>query len=153
MDMVVSANAGDRAKVSERAERAAAMLESANEYGPSFATTVYREIAQLTSWTRPDVLRRLKAARTDVLSYVDPDYFALGVWTEAGRLASIQKDAAFFRTRDSRKALEKAVSLPGLNEDAKAAATSLLAVQGQGTIQDWTSVSRDVDALQRGLAR
>jgi hypothetical protein len=153
LDMVVSANAGDSAQVSERARTAAAVLKSADESGPSWAAPGYGDIAQLTPWARRDVLRRLEAARTDVVRVVDPDYFALGAWTEAGRLAASRKDAAFFSTRESRKALEQAVSLHGLNDDAKDAAIRLRAVPGQGAIRDWTSVSRNLDALQRGLAR
>ena len=153
MDMVVSANAGDSAQVSQHAATAVAALESAAVSGPNYAAPGYRDVAQLSPWTRADALRRLKAARTEVVRFVDPDYFGLGAWTEAARLAARREDAAFFRPRESRKALERAVSLPGLNDEAKAAATRLRAVREQGTIGDWGAVRRDVDALQRGLAR
>jgi hypothetical protein len=151
MDMVVLVNAGDTAQASLLAGEAAALL--GNVGGAGEVATAYTQVRDSTQWERATVLDRLAAARVEAAELTDPDYFALGAWTEAARLAANQRDAAFFTERGRRKALEQAVSLEGLNDDAKAAATRLLAVQEQGTIQDWTSVSSDLAALQRGLMR
>jgi len=156
LDMEVAARASDpvvAATVAQLARTAALTLEYAADTGPSWASPEYDEIARLTDWARPRVLKRLASARTEVLRYVDRDYFAVGAWTEAARLAVRRQDTAFFGTAESREAVARAVALPGLSGDTKAAAERVGAVQVQGTIQDWKSLETYLDDLQRGLSR
>jgi hypothetical protein len=150
MDMVVSANAGDSTRVSDHARQAAATLE--NQTGGEFAAREYQDLADSTQWSSTEVLRRLAEARTTAVATLDPDYFALGVWTEAARLAAHRRDAAFFASRESRKALEQAAALEALDDTTKVAVTRLRSLQDQKTIQDWALVEGDLKALLADLA-
>jgi hypothetical protein len=60
---------------------------------------------------------------------------------------------AFFRARESRRALERAAGLPALNGQGREAATRLRDAIEQGDSPNWTSLRGDLDALQRALAR
>jgi hypothetical protein len=155
LDLVVAARSADpvdSGTVKQLARQAAVTLENAAETGPSFAAPKYREIVQLASWSRPGVLKRIGAARVGVLPFVDPDYFAVGAWTEAALLAEHRKDAAFFRTRESRKALEQTATMVGLTHPAREAAADLLGLQSLKEIKDWGSVEHNLETLQRELA-
>jgi hypothetical protein len=143
----------DSATVKQLANQAAYTLENAAEAGPSLAAPSYRDIVQLASWSRPQVLKQIAAARVGVLPFVDPDYFAVGAWTEAALLAEHRRDAAFFRTRESRKALEQAAKMVGLTRSAREAVTNLRALQDREEIKDWDSIQLNLEMLQRELAR
>jgi hypothetical protein len=143
----------DTAAVAQLAREAAAKLESANATGLGLAAQEYRVIADSARWTKPEVLKQLSTAGSVAADAIDPDLFALGVWTEVARLAAERKDAAFFRTRESRKALEQAADLQDVSQEARQAVTHLRAVQDQGNVQDWTSLRNDLSTLQRELAR
>ena len=81
------------------------------------------------------------------------DYLALGGWTEAARLAAKRSDAAFFRTRESRSALEAAAKLDNLDGEAKRALARLQAAVDQRQVANWDAVREDLDTLQDKLAR
>jgi hypothetical protein len=143
----------DTAAVAQLARTAAATLESAEDTGPSLAAPVYRSIERLTDWSRPNVLSRIDTAHTVVVDYVDPDYFATGAWTEAARLAARRQNTAFFTAPESRRAVERTVGLPGLNDAAKKAASRVRVVTDQGKVQKWESLKEDLDELQREISR
>jgi hypothetical protein len=151
MEMVVAANAGDTRKASDLAATTAALLETVS--GGAGARAEYAAIADSTQWSRARILEQLAAVRADAAEVTEPDYFAVGAWTEAARLAANRRDAAFFRARDNREALERAVSLDVLNDRARTVATRLRRAVEQGEIRDWTSLANDLGELQDALAR
>jgi len=155
LDMEVAARSADpvdSGTVKQLAREAASKLEHAAEYGPSLAATKYDELEQLTDWSRGQVLARLAAARTEVVQDVERDYFAVGAWTEAARLAARRRDAAFFRSAQSRQAVDRAVGLEGLTAEDKQAAERVRAVVKQGKIQGWKSFEGNLDELQRRIS-
>lgn len=143
----------DTAAVAQLARMAAATLENAEDTGPGLAAAFYLDIARLTDWSRQNVLSRIDAAQTEVVDYVDPDYFATGAWTEAARLAAKRQNTAFFAAPESRKAVERTVGLPGLNDAAKHAAKRVRVVTDQGKVQKWESLEEDLYELQREISR
>ena len=143
----------DTATVAQLAREAAASLETAEEPGPDLATSFYLDIVRLTDWSRPSVLNQIASARAEIVRYVDPDYFAAGAWTEAARLAARRRYGAFFATPESRKAVGRTVTLPGLNDAAKKAANRVRAVTDQGKVQKWESLQQDLDDLQLEISR
>lgn len=156
LDMEVAARASDpvdSATVVPLALNAAVTLEGAEELGPGQAAPKYHDIAELTDWSRSQVLERLADARAEVVQYVDPDYFATSAWTEAARLAAKRKDAAFFHAEDSRKALERAITLEGLSPEAVAAANHVRGFKDPENAQEWEDLEGALDDLQRGLTR
>ena len=156
MDLVVEAHSSgpvDTARVAQLAGDAAATLQKINQTWANLAAGEYGAIADSTQWSGPELLRRLAAARSTILDAIGtPDYFTLGAWTEAARLAANRQDAAFFRARGSQLALEQAASLPDLRDDARAAAKRILSMQDQGEIRDWNGLRTALEVLQHGLA-
>jgi hypothetical protein len=149
VDLVVSAAAGDTARVSLLAGRVEGLLEDVSVSDAVAAD--YGELKASSTLSRRELLRRLAAVRADAADITDPDYFALGAWTEAARLAARRRDSAFFATRESRKALERAASLEELDDATKAAVARLRTIQDQGAVNDWARVEGDLNFLQRRL--
>jgi hypothetical protein len=150
-DLVVAARSGDRVGTPMIAREIAFTLD--NVSGSGFVAAEYREIADSATWPRPIVVKKVTDAHDNLATIVDRDYLALGTWSEAARLAAKRQNAAFFRLRESRKALERATSAEGLNDAGKAAATRLRLAVEQGEVRDWTSLRNDLDELLRELAR
>jgi hypothetical protein len=149
VDLVVSAAAGDTARVSLLAGRVERLFENVSVSDAVAAD--YGELKASSTLSRRELLRRLAAVRADAADITDPDYFALGAWTEAARLAARRRDSAFFAARESREALERAASLEELGPDMKAPVTRLRAIQDQGAAIDWARIEVDLASLQRRL--
>jgi hypothetical protein len=143
----------DTALVVQFANQAANTLNGANLSGSGGVVADYQEIADSTHWSGATLLERLATARRHVIGLVDEDYFAAGAWTEAARVAALRENAAFFRTPESRRAVDKMNGLEGLSDEGKAAAIGIrnLIEDGRET-QDWTSLQQRLDALLRALA-
>jgi hypothetical protein len=149
VDLVVSAASGDTARVSRFAARAERLLGQVAAGGT--VAPHYGEIKESSGLSRRELLQRLAAARADAADITHPDYFALGAWTEAARLAAHRRDPAFFRARESRKALERVASLEELGAEMQAAVTRLRTIQDQGAVINWARVEDDLNLLQRRL--
>lgn len=92
-----------------------------------------------------DSLRPLVEQATERLaSRLGEEYFRLGVWVEAARLAVRQRDEAFFRDRGTRDALEGAERLTG--DDPTAVEDIRAAIPPRGA-PDWARLSGSLDAL------
>lgn len=83
---------------------------------------------------------------------LDPVYLELGAWTEAARIAAARRDAAFFRTRESGTALDRAARLPSLDASARDAVARIGAARAEQT-PDWPALQTDLDTLLQTLTR
>lgn len=75
----------------------------------------------------PELVTALQDAQGSVADAVDADWYALGAWTEAARLAAARRDTEFFRDRRTRRTLERADELVGNDEEARAALSTIRA--------------------------
>ena len=97
----------------------------------------------------PEALQeRLQLVRTQLAGLPERDLVLTGAWAEAARIAAARRDVAFFRTRESRTALEWVARSP---EPARSAAERVRgAVTSDGT-PDWASLERGLADLLRAL--
>lgn len=121
--------------------------------GSGPAAFVYAEIAS-DSAASPDVLmRRLDTGRNAVGAYVNEESFSLGAWAEAARIAAASRDAAFFRSRASRRAADRAAALDSMDEPTRGAIETIRAAgEGEGE-PDWPRVAKAADDVLGHLAR
>lgn len=143
LELAVAARQAEETEV--LAERIASMMDEMPAGGT--VAVSYREIAARAG-EPPEALASLLArGREDLAGFVDQDHFALGAWAEAARFAAGRRDAEFFRARASRKMLDRAGSLAGLDEEGQGAAESIrTAVQGEGQ-PDWAARTSHTDQL------
>jgi hypothetical protein len=155
VDLEVAARSGSLDQASQLANRMAALLGDAG--GGGGIAPIYTEVAQAANRRDPQLPRSASAAGETLAEFFGDDatrdYLALGGWTEAARLAAARGDAAFFRGRESRKALEVAAGLGDLNREAKAAVAHLHTIAGQTEVRSWGAVKNDLETLQDELAR
>lgn len=77
---------------------------------------------------------------------VDTDWFTIGAWLQAARVAASRSDAAFFATGESRRAQELLVRRVQ-GEAALSAAASQLAEQLRAANPDWDAVQAQLTSL------
>lgn len=89
-----------------------------------------------------DLLPRASQLAKELRDYLDPLYFDLGQWVEAGRLAAISQDPTFFRQPANRSFLRRALWRDRLGfKDSKLPAESrgelneIYQISGQDTLQ------------------
>jgi hypothetical protein len=114
---------------------------------------VYREIGQrAAAGTDPKELEPLLArGRSAVAELAGTDLVQLGAWAEAGRIAAAQHNPEFFRTPGSRSMLERAPSISGLTEPARALVQRLQASLAPEGRADWNELARVSSDLVRVL--
>jgi hypothetical protein len=154
VDLEVAARSGSFGKASTLAARMAALLDNLD--GGGGIKLVYSDLVQTAGRRDPQLPRSVAGAGKNLAEFFGDDatatYLALGGWTEAARLAVARQDTAFFRTRESRKALEAAVGLGSLDE-ANEAVARLRTVVDQRQVPNWSTLKEDLDTLQDELAR
>lgn len=144
----------DAAAVRDLASQASGAAKSINETGVEEVEAEYRAVGSSATASRSQLLSDLNAAGQRATEFLDADYFALGAWTEAARLAAGQQNAAFFSSRGTRRALEHAASLEGLSDDGKSTARALASqVEAGSEIRDWAKLRNQLKTLHEALVR
>lgn len=100
----------------------------------------YEQIVQRAGQPPESLAELLNDGRENVAGLAGEDYFALGAWAEAARIAARQQDAAFFRARESRRMLDRAASLPSLDEETRVSVDALRAAGQPDAQPAWTAV-------------
>ena len=155
VDLEVAARSGNYDQAAQIALAIGASLDKVD--GTSSVAYEYRELAAAADRNDPNLQSSITSASENLTEFFSGDatgdYLALGGWTEAARLAADRREAAFFRRRESRAALEAAANLGSLGPDGKNAVARLRSVTGEGGIRNWGSVTADLEVLQRELSR
>jgi hypothetical protein len=152
LDLLVAARSRAPAtRIAQLAATVVSLLDAVQGAGPVRAE--YAAIADAPQQSDDRTLERLRAVAGDASAVTDPDYFALGAWTEAARLAAHRQDADFFGAREARAAVARAVELPGLDEAGRAAAARLRTLESSAGATDWAAVRDDLKVLGDALAR
>lgn len=148
VDLELAVATRDTPLVAPLAERIAALLE---DLSAGSAEAMYHEISRRSAESPERLKPLLEQGREDVADLAGEDFVGLGAWVEAARLAAAVPDEGFFRTRETRAALERAVALlaPGPARDSLE--RTRRAVRGDGTPR-WEEVRGELDRLLYALA-
>lgn len=156
-DLEVAANArGPRnvATVDSLAASAVQTARSIRQFSSDQVIPAYEKVRARAGAPPSQLLSTLNTARKQAETHLDPDYFALGAWTEAARFAASRRNAKFFSPQDTRRPLERAEALEGLSDEARSAVRAIRSAVGQPEgIRDWDALSDHLKIMHEGLAR
>lgn len=112
-------------------------------------TAVYDDIASRAGETPETLDEPLAEGRAAVMALTEAEHVRLGAWVEAARIAAVRRDAEFFRSRDTRAALDHAAELLAANEPAQAAVERIrAAVRAEGA-PEWRALAGHLDEVLR----
>jgi hypothetical protein len=106
---------------------------------------------QAYSATGQEVGQALASAGAALEQLLGPDEVRWGAWLEAARIAAVRRDAAFFRVRASRAALDRAARLASLPAAVRTRAGSVRNAIDTAP-PDWPALSRELNRLLRDSA-
>jgi len=148
-DLQASAAARDAAGTRQAAADVAALLDSLPAAGA--AAAVYDEVGRRAGEPAAALEPVLERGRRTAARLAGEDGVALGAWAEAARLAAARRDAAFFRSRDTRAALDRAAPSGAVPPAARAALDRLRSASAGEP--DWTALQRDAAELLAAAGR
>lgn len=157
VDLELADAARDRENVVVLSGRMAGLLNDTSTAlaGTSALQQIYRQIGQAAA-RGENVEGPLEHGRQLLRDSFDPEWLELGIWAETARTAAVRHDAAFFRSRDSRAALERIAALPDIDEPL-AAVQQVLPADGRidwppGDPR-WTTLAERLATLLREAGR
>lgn len=149
VDLEIAASAGQADAVSRISNDLEAMVGGMPGSGPLAA--MYRDIRSRAGEPAKTLVPSVRDARESLVLYVDKDYFSLGAWAEAASLAVRRQDTAFFHAGPSRKTLERAASLPSLDDESRGI-VDVIRTASEPDEPDWARLSGQPDALLAKIA-
>jgi len=151
VDLELAVGARDRAATDSIATQMTGLLR---EFTASAAVAAdYEEIAQRAGAPPGELEELMQRAAEGLLLIAGEDLVGLGAWSEGGLIAAHRRNEAFFRSRDTRRALQHAAGLE-LSETAQAAIArirTLLAAE-EGAL-DWEALAAAFNDLQGATGR
>lgn len=155
VELELAAAARD-SSVGQLSRTAAWLLKNSDILGSASTAARYDSINQLAQQGDSDIEPLLSEAREGLRGLLPTEWLELGVWAETARTAALRRDAGFFRSRDSRAALERIGTLPGIDEQL-AAVRQLLPEDGRidwpANDARWTTLADHLATLLREAAR
>jgi hypothetical protein len=133
-------------QTAELADQIAYLLENASWTGPGLVAPGYHDISRRASESQENLAPSLAKTRDLLAETLDADYFGLGAWLEAARLAANTHDAAFFRRRASRKMMDRAALLLASDGEASAALEAIRTA-ARADQPDWTVLETQTRGL------
>lgn len=115
LELAAAATARDTS-VEELSGTIAELLRRSAIDGSGPTVAMYDSINQLAKQGESDIEPLLAAGREGIRGLLPGEWLELGVWAETARTAALRHDADFFRTRDSRAALERIATLPDIDK-------------------------------------
>lgn len=149
VDLEVAVHARDSARTWLLAQRAEALVSDVTVGG--LLTPSLQQIAAQAGGEPSAVLPDVEAANETAADLLSADWFALGAWAEAARLAVVRQDAGFFRSARTRRTLDRAEELVGDHAEARNALDGIGAA-AEADPPDWDALKTAVDALLKAVA-
>lgn len=137
-DLLLATRGGDTVQATRLRAEMAALISGVE--GAAGAVRAY-------GGTVPESEQTLASAGGALEQLLGSDEVRWGAWLEAARIAAARRDAAFFRTHQSRAALEHATRYRHLPAAARATARRVNEALEAGTPPDWAAVADDFDQL------
>ncbi|HYR07443.1 MAG TPA: hypothetical protein VEQ60_06735 [Longimicrobium sp.] len=119
--------------------------------GSGAVAAAYRDIGARANEPAATLAPSVAEARESLVPFLDEDYFSLGAWAEAAEIAAQRQDAAFFRSRASRKMLNRAASLPSLDAETRRTVGTIQAA-AQADQPNWTVLAKQSNELLKQIA-
>lgn len=116
--------------------------------GAGSTEEIFREIEQKSGAAPEQLLPLVKQGRESMEGIPIQEYFQAGAWSEAARLASLRRNADFFRTTASRRALEKIPSLAPATREHVEAVRAALPADGA---PDWPALDAHLAKIVNSL--
>lgn len=88
-------------------------------------TPAFRQMKEQAGSDPSGLLPHVESANETAADLLDADWFALGAWAEAARLAAARQDAEFFRSTRTRRTLDRAAATAGGNDTARDAVAGM----------------------------
>ena len=151
-DLALAVAGGQAEQTGLLARQIEAMVGDSDIPASGIAAAPYRQIAARAGEPAAALAPLLAQGRGNIASVVEGDAFALGAWTEAARIAASQRDAGFFRARESRRMLDRAADLDSLDDPTRAGVDALRAASRADGEPDWAALGRAADQLLKHLA-
>lgn len=129
----------------------AELLDGSGLLGSSSAASIYHSVAQGTGTDAGSVDSLLAQGREALRARMAKEWLELGVWAETARTAAARQDAAFFRSRVSRDALERLDALLTRTTSADELAEVRRALPADGRA-DWKALETALRNLLRSAA-
>ena len=145
VDLEVAIRSGDVANTRVLAMQVAEALRSVSASG-AISAVLFDAIAIRAYLPPAELLPLLEAESRSAALDVEAEWFALGAWTEAARLAADRGDAEFFRERRSRRTLVLAAKLGAYNPATRSAVASIRAALASDT-PAWPELKDGLDRL------
>lgn len=144
VQLEIAVRARDAERTGLVADRAAFLLENVTAGG--LLTSALDQVKEQAGGEPSALLPQVEEVNETAASLLEADWFALGAWTEAARLAAARRDAAFFRDARTRRTLGSAEALVGDDEQARAAITAVRAAAASDPLE-WAALRTAVDDL------
>ncbi|HEX8696750.1 MAG TPA: hypothetical protein VF746_30305 [Longimicrobium sp.] len=144
VDLELAVRQRDAATASLLASQVQVLLEDVD--GAGQVADVYRQVGESAAEAPERLQYLLAAGRAGMADVVDRDLLGLGAWAEAARLAAARRDEAYFRTRETRAALDHAAELPVPGSAQDSIERIRRAIRGGGTLR-WEEVQTELDRL------
>lgn len=134
-------------------QRLSGQIEESLEHMTAGGTVspIYRAMAR-DSLPHDSLTQLLADGREGLTMFLDADHFTLGAWAEAARIAAYRRDVAFFRARASRRMVDRAASLPSLDDTTRISVDALRAAGQTDAEWNWPTLQAHAKQLLVHLA-
>jgi hypothetical protein len=149
VDLEVAAGAGQAEQTRRVSGRMISLLDDVA--GSGALAAAYRDIDARAAEPAETLMPSVAEARESLALFVDENHFNLGAWAEAARIAAQRQDAAFFHARASKKMLDRAASLPSLDDETRRTVGTIQAA-AQADKLNWAVLTEQADELLRQIA-
>jgi hypothetical protein len=119
--------------------------------GSGAVVAAYKDIGRRADEPAEALAAPLADARESLAQFMNEDYFNLGAWAEAASIAVRRRDAAFFHARASRKLLDRAASLPSLDNETRATVEAIRTATKADPL-NWAVLETHTGTLLRSVA-
>lgn len=110
-----------------------------NETAGGLLTPAFRQMKEQAGGEPSALLPQVEGINETAASLLEADWFALGGWTEAARLAAAGQDAEFFRSARTRRTLDRAAELV-VDEEGASDAVRTLSAAAESDSLDWAAL-------------
>jgi hypothetical protein len=149
VQLELAVRARDAERTSLLADRAAFLVQNVTAGG--LLTSAFGQLKEQAGGDPSTLLPQVEEVNETAASLLNADYFALGAWAGAARLAVTRQDAEFFRSARTRRTLDRAAELV-VDEQGAGDAVRTLSAAAESDPPDWSALRTASDNLFSAVA-